>query len=28
VLVTKETVAKMKPGAVIIDMAAETGGKL
>jgi NAD/NADP transhydrogenase alpha subunit len=26
VLVTKETVAKMKPGAVIIDMAAETGG--
>jgi NAD(P) transhydrogenase subunit alpha len=26
VLVTKETVATMKPGAVIIDMAAETGG--
>ena len=26
VLITKETVAKMKPGAVIIDMAAETGG--
>jgi len=26
VLITKETVAKMRPGAVIIDMAAETGG--
>jgi len=26
VLVTKETVAMMKPGAVIIDLAAETGG--
>ena len=26
VLITKETVAKMQPGAVIIDMAAETGG--
>ena len=26
VLITKETVAKMKPGAVIIDMAAESGG--
>lgn len=26
VLITRETVAKMRPGAVIIDMAAETGG--
>ncbi|OPX65025.1 MULTISPECIES: Re/Si-specific NAD(P)(+) transhydrogenase subunit alpha [unclassified Methanoregula] len=26
VLITKETVARMRPGAVIIDMAAETGG--
>jgi H+-translocating NAD(P) transhydrogenase subunit alpha len=26
VLVTKETVAKMRPGAVIVDLAAETGG--